>query len=149
VKDMDSVKDMKWYQYEAHLLLIGLYIFCVVVADLIISFAGALWALFIGLVWGTLNVIVPWAYVNLRFFPAYQEQLQTEIESTWGFGQIMQVVFLALPILAFLEPFLGKKHPGPFLFFFLFSFFHVAMSAQDTCRWAGLSRECNQYPWFC
>ena len=104
----EDVREWGFWQYEIHLTIITFYVFCVVVADLVISFAGALWALAIGLVWGTLNVLVPWAYVNLRFFPVYQEQMQTEAESAWGFGQIMQVVFLALPILTFLEPFLGK-----------------------------------------
>ncbi|KAI9701401.1 MAG: hypothetical protein M1820_006492 [Bogoriella megaspora] len=120
LEDQPNVTDWNIFRYEGHLLLVLFYALFVVIADLLISFAGALWALGIGLIWGTLNVLVPWTYINLQTFPAYGEQLSTEIEAHWGFGQIMAVTFLALPILAFLEPFLDddmkkriQKSKGP------------------------------------
>ena len=78
--------------------------FCLYVAvwalfELAQSFVVSLWICGVGLVWGSLQILVP-----RHFLPS--ETLLTE--STWTFGQVLPITLLAVPILAFAEGYMSK-----------------------------------------
>ena len=83
-------------KYKAALCL---YVAVWALFELAQSFVVSLWICGGGLVWGSLQILVP-----RHFLPP--ETLLTE--STWTFGQVLPITLLATPILAFAEGYMSK-----------------------------------------
>ncbi|EKG22598.1 hypothetical protein MPH_00066 [Macrophomina phaseolina MS6] len=79
-------------------LLVGLYVLYVAVFDFFESFAASMAILFVSLVWGTLNLIIPRAFLR-----PYMEG----DEDHWNFGQYLPLLLLLLPVMSVVEEFSG------------------------------------------
>lgn len=79
--------------------LLSIYVLVLATSDLTESFAGSLWVVSLGLIWGTTNLWVP------------RNELPGDVrhqEDAWGFGQLLSMLLLLLPLLAVLEHFYGR-----------------------------------------
>lgn len=83
--------------------LVALYVHLVAVSDFIESFAASLWLLSLGLVWGTLQIVIPRRLMNISY-PGVLSQ-----ENNWEFGQLMPLFLLILPLAAVIEHFSGTQ----------------------------------------
>ena len=93
-----------WYQRLCYTLLLSIYVPMILVLHVCESFAGSLWLLGVGLIWGTMQLLQP--RKHLPFDVRKQED-------SWGFGQILPVLLLALPLLAVGEHFYGNASRIP------------------------------------
>ena len=84
----------------AYKFLVSNYIIILALSDLAVSFAGSLWLVTIGLIWGSLQVLIP-----RRGVP---DDMYSE-ESAWGFGQILPMLFLILPFIGMAESLHGMQ----------------------------------------
>ena len=89
--------ERKWPLYYP---LLAVYIVFIAMLDWLESFAASICILTFGLVWGTLNILVPRRNLQAVYY--------LWGENTWTFGQTMPLLLLALPILSFVEPLYGK-----------------------------------------
>ena len=89
-----SILTSRSYQF-----IMSAYVCVLAMSDLAESFAGSLWVITIGLAWGTIQLWLPRSILpsNVR-----------QQEDTWGFGQLLPMLLLVLPLLAVLEHFYGK-----------------------------------------
>ena len=78
---------------------IGFYYFYLAISDLIGSFAMSLLILAVGLAWGSLQLFVPRSRL-----PACVE----EVLNDWGYGQVLPLLLLALPLLGVANHYLGE-----------------------------------------
>ena len=82
------------FQRQRYRTLVGLYTFFVATCDFAESFAASLWALMIGLGWGTLHIFPP------------RSNMPDDVrkkEDEWGFGQVLPPLLLALPLVTVLQ----------------------------------------------
>lgn len=78
---------------------VAVYIQAVAMSDFVESFAASLWLLILGLAWGTFQVFVP------RQLLKTTDPDVLKGENSWGFGQLMPLFLLALPLAAIIEHF--------------------------------------------
>ncbi|GAB7350302.1 hypothetical protein MBLNU459_g0937t1 [Dothideomycetes sp. NU459] len=86
-------------------LLMGVYVINTAFFEFGASFAASLWLSLLGLVFGTIQIVVP-RQENLTW--------SASVENSWGFGQIVPLVLLIQPLGAVLEHFrMGSKQSHP------------------------------------
>lgn len=95
-----------------YMVLVSCWVVFECVLDFLGSFASSLWMLTLGLVWGSMQILLPRSYLIKKGGP----------ENTWIFGQIVPMILLVLPLGAFLQPALEplvtkfccmtSRHPG-------------------------------------
>lgn len=83
-------------------LTLGLYVAVWAVFELGESFMASLWICGGGLLWGTLQILIPRQTLPFNTYST---------ESSWTFGQILPVLLLAVPVLSFIEGYMGKQDP--------------------------------------
>lgn len=99
-----QLKRARWHRHSVwvktrYSLLVSTYVTLLAMVDFSRSFAASLWIVTVGLIWGSLHLWVP-----RRYLPA---DVRNQ-ESTWGFGQILPMMLLLLPLLAIGEQFYGE-----------------------------------------
>ncbi|GME36098.1 UDP-glucosyl transferase family protein [Neofusicoccum parvum] len=85
-----------WLTAWPYSLVVGLYVLYMAVFDFMDSFAASILVLTISLVWGTLNLVLPRAFMS---------KWVGSDEGEWNFGQYLPVMLLLLPVMSIIEEF--------------------------------------------
>ena len=97
-------QNASWAQILSYRTYLAMYAVTLASLELYSSFlAPLLWAL-LNLVWGSLQLLNPRT--------ALANQGQIAEENTFGFGQIIPLMLLALPLVAALDTFYGRSNPS-------------------------------------
>jgi hypothetical protein len=92
----DKRNSLSWKYFIAMIV----YIILLALFEFAASFAASLWLSYVGLVYGTIQIVLP----------RQQNAWWNKKENEWTFGQIVPLVLLIQPIGAILENFRGRKH---------------------------------------
>ncbi|KAI4275321.1 MAG: hypothetical protein LQ337_003305 [Flavoplaca oasis] len=101
VRQHRGSKNYRWFvlRYKATLCV---YVAAWAIFELAQSFVMSLWICGGGLVWGSFQILMP-----RRLLPAQAK----EAEFSWGFGQILPIMLLAVPILSFAQGYMSMLAP--------------------------------------
>jgi hypothetical protein len=92
----NKAKFLSWKYYTAMVI----YIILLALFEFAASFAASLWLSYVGLVYGTIQIVIP----------RQQNAWWNKKENEWTFGQIVPLVLLIQPMGAILENYRGRKH---------------------------------------
>ncbi|KAG9751719.1 hypothetical protein KCU73_g6271, partial [Aureobasidium melanogenum] len=87
---------LSWKYYAA----MTVYLISLAIFEFAASFAASLWLSYLGLVYGTIQIVIP----------RQQNAWWNNKENEWTFGQIVPLVLLIQPLGAILENYKGRKH---------------------------------------
>lgn len=88
-------RSLSWKYYAA----MTVYIISMAIFEFAASFAASLWLSYLGLVYGTIQIVIP----------RHQNAWWNKKEDEWSFGQIVPLVLLIQPLGAILENYGGRK----------------------------------------